>query len=78
MNIAGNPRGLSIKPLNPRAGGDEKFFDGDSSAASAALELSFFATPPNYELSLDEFEELALARLKVSESNQEREERGEE
>ena len=65
MNIAGNPRGLSIKPL--RAGGvgnDEKFVDGDS-AGAAALELSFFSTPPNYELSLDEFEELALARLKV-------------
>jgi len=70
MNVAGTPRIRSGTALRP------SFTDGKSSvrsnnrdvddvAATAALDLSFYAEPPNYELSLDEFEEFALARLKV-------------
>lgn len=32
---------------------------------SAIAAISFYAEPPHYELSLDEFEEYAIARLKV-------------
>jgi len=34
--------------------------------SSSNIELNFYLNPPSHELSLDEFEELALARLKVS------------
>ncbi len=66
MNIAGTSRGSSLR--NPlRRGGLKHGFDNDRLESKANnLELNFYATPPNYELSIDEFETLALARLKVS------------
>ncbi len=61
MNVAGNNR-VSYRN-NPLLRGA---FDKDIlSENNNALELNFYATPPNYELSIDEFESLALARLKV-------------
>ena len=67
MNVTGNPRGPSLVSgrLGVGSGGlgsADKLVNG---SAAAELELSFYANPPDYELSLDEFEELALARLKV-------------
>ena len=68
MNIAGTSRGASLrKPL--RLGGLNKGVDIDKlleSNSNNTLELNFYGSPPNYELSIDEFESLALARLKVS------------
>ncbi len=59
MNVVGVSRGPSSS-LRRGFGGSER-----SDALNLNLELNFYSTPPNYELSLDEFEELALARLKV-------------
>jgi hypothetical protein len=67
MNIAGSLRKPSSS-IALRRGGflpDSKL-DGRSNSGQSPLELNFYATPPNYEFQLDEFEELALARLKVS------------
>jgi len=33
--------------------------------SSSEIDVSFYADVPNYEMSLDEFEEMALTRLKV-------------
>lgn len=57
MNVVGVSRGPSSS-LRRGFGGSERI-------DALNLELNFYSTPPNYELSLDEFEELALARLKV-------------
>jgi hypothetical protein len=70
MNLAGNPRGPSINSLRPKGGigGRNKSNLDDklgNNIPGNALELNFYASPPSYELSLDEFEDLALARLKV-------------
>jgi hypothetical protein len=58
MNVVGVSRGPSSSSLRRGIGGRER-------SDALNLELNFYSTPPNYELSLDEFEELALARLKV-------------
>jgi len=54
MNIAGAPR--STPKIKSEVGG----------ASRQEVTLNFYAEPPHFELSLDEFEEFALARLKVS------------
>lgn len=58
MNIVGVPRLNSS--LNKGIGGI------GTVAETNAYELNFYANPPSYELSLDEFEQFALARLKVN------------
>ena len=68
MNVVGSSNRRvksSIDRLSIQSKGGAKL---TTTSASSSLELNFYATPPNYELTLDEFEELALARLKVSES----------
>jgi hypothetical protein len=55
MNIAGKPRGT---PTLKR--------EVVGAASRQEVTLNFYAEPPHFELSLDEFEEFALARLKVS------------
>lgn len=59
MNIVGVPRLNSS--LSKGIGGI-----GSVIAETNAYELNFYANPPSYELSLDEFEQFALARLKVN------------
>ena len=66
MNIAGNSRGgLSINDTFRVGRSGFSPIDKRRESAATPVELNFYATPPSYELSLDEFEELALARLKV-------------
>lgn len=57
MNIVGVPR--SSSSFNKGIGGFGKV------AETNAYDLNFYSNPPSYELSLDEFEQFALARLKV-------------
>ncbi len=51
MNVARSPRLTKVKEEDKNAG--------------EITYLDFYAQPPHFELSLDEFEEYALARLKV-------------
>jgi hypothetical protein len=55
MNIAGAPSTPKLK----------RELEG-TRASRHEVTLDFYAEPPHFELSLDEFEEFALARLKVS------------
>lgn len=57
MNIVGAPR------TNPSFGNSLGGIAGLTE--SNAADLNFYSNPPTYELSLDEFEQFALARLKV-------------
>ena len=60
MNIAGAPR-----PIGRGVGAA-----GDKEAMMKAVqELDFYSEPPNFEMTLDEFEEFALDRLKVRHDN---------
>ena len=57
MNVAGRPRGLVAgSPANNNSG---------ISARGGAVDVDMYSDIPSFELSLDEFEEYALARLKV-------------
>mmetsp|Transcript_20524 Transcript_20524/g.31139 ORF Transcript_20524/g.31139 Transcript_20524/m.31139 type:complete len:537 (-) Transcript_20524:134-1744(-) len=59
MNIATiTPRSLIKRGIKEEQG-------GSSTSNAAGSNLSFYGQPPSEELSLDEFEEIALARLKV-------------
>jgi len=53
MNVSGASRSLRNSKIDYEQGG----YNG--------ITLSFYSEPPQFELSLDEFEEFALARLKV-------------
>jgi hypothetical protein len=58
MNIVGAPRlSSSFKKSIGGIG---------ASTETNAYDLNFYSNPPSYELSLDEFEQFALARLKVN------------
>jgi hypothetical protein len=61
MNIVGVPR--SSSSFNRGIGGFGKV------AETNAYDLNFYSNPPSYELSLDEFEQFALARLKVNDKH---------
>lgn len=54
MNVVGRPK--SIKREQPLT----------ASSKQHLSTIQLYDAPPNYELSLDEFEEFALSRLKVS------------
>ncbi|KAL3784419.1 hypothetical protein HJC23_001303 [Cyclotella cryptica] len=57
MNVAGRPRGLvAVSPTTNSSG---------SSARAGVVDVDMYSDIPSFELSLDEFEEYALARLKV-------------
>ncbi len=56
MNVAGRPRGpAAVSPVN----------NNGSSARGGGVDVDMYLDIPSFELSLDEFEECALARLKV-------------
>lgn len=59
MNVAGPIRSRPL-PLSA----DGKDFGGGSGSSSNDVDM--YLDVPSFELSLDEFEEYALARLKVS------------
>ena len=65
MNVAGPVR---ARPVPLSDGKKRAYADGGGSYASstgAAVDVDMYLDVPSYELSLDEFEEYALARLKV-------------
>lgn len=66
MNVAGPVR---ARPVPLSDGKKRAYADGGgsyaSSATGAAVDVDMYLDVPSYELSLDEFEEYALARLKV-------------
>ena len=53
MNVAGRPRGFAA--VN----------NSGSSARGGAVDVDMYSDIPSFEISLDDFEEYALARLKV-------------
>ena len=64
MNVARRP--VPLSDVKKRGGGFA--VDGGSSstaASTAATDVDMYLDVPSFELSLDEFEEYALARLKV-------------
>ena len=65
MNVTGSSRSSLRNPLRRGGNLNGDKLDNNNSSTTNNLELNFYATPPNYELSIDEFESLALARLKV-------------
>ena len=70
MNVVSSSRkNNASSSLNPILGSRSRIMDDKSRMmmdSSSNIELNFYLNPPSHELSLDEFEELALARLKVS------------
>jgi hypothetical protein len=62
MNISGSSR--STPNLKNEISSSSNS-SGAIGSRNDATTLSFYAEPPYFELSLDEFEEFALARLKV-------------
>ena len=62
MNVARRP--VPLSDVKKRGGGFAAD-GGSSSAASSATDVDMYLDVPSFELSLDEFEEYALARLKV-------------
>jgi hypothetical protein len=60
MNVAGRPRGhVAVSPINN---------NGNSSGGASKgglVDVDMYLDIPTFELGLDEFEEYALARLKV-------------
>lgn len=61
MNVAGRPRGhTAISPLNNTKGGIN-----NAAHRGGLVDVDMYTEIPSFELSLDEFEEYALARLKV-------------
>ena len=55
MNVAGRPRSLAaVSPVN-----------ATTTARGGLVDVDMYSEIPSLELSLDEFEEYALARLKV-------------
>lgn len=56
MNVAGRPRSFAaVSPVNATT----------ATARGGLVDVDMYAEIPSFELSLDEFEEYALARLKV-------------
>lgn len=65
MNVARRPVPLSdVKKRGLYAGGDNGG-NASSASSSSATDVDMYLDVPSFELSLDEFEEYALARLKV-------------
>lgn len=65
MNVARRPVPLSdVKKRGLYAGGDSGG-NASSASSSSATDVDMYLDVPSFELSLDEFEEYALARLKV-------------
>ncbi|EJK46811.1 hypothetical protein THAOC_34502 [Thalassiosira oceanica] len=62
MNVAGPARVRSV-PLASASKRGSLAFDGG--AGSSAADVNMYNDIPSFELSLDDFEEYALARLKV-------------
>ena len=64
MNVAHRSRPVPLSDVKKRG-----FADGgigsSSSASGASSDVDMYLDVPSFELSLDEFEEYALARLKV-------------
>ena len=63
MNVAGPIRS---RPLPPSAYGQDAGTSGGGGGGSSSNDVDMYLDVPSFELSLDEFEEYALARLKVS------------
>lgn len=63
MNISGPSR--STPNLKNEINGPAGIGVGGGISRNDAYVPSFYAEPPHFELSLDEFEEFAIARLKV-------------
>lgn len=56
MNVAGRPRShVAVSPAP----------NNSTTAKSGLVDVDMYSDIPSFELSLDEFEEYALARLKV-------------
>jgi hypothetical protein len=64
MNVAGSIRSRPV-PLSD--GKRRGYADGGGGIASSSIDVDMYTDVPSFELSLDEFEEYALARLKVCE-----------
>lgn len=68
MNIPGASRSTSTRTPNLKNEATGSIYSSSSSSSSGRndmMPLSFYNEPPHFEMSLDEFEEFALARLKV-------------
>ena len=63
MNVARRP--VPLSDVKKRGGGFATDGGSSSTAASSATDVDMYLDVPSFELSLDEFEEYALARLKV-------------
>jgi len=64
MNVTGRPRLVPLSDVKKRNYADGGF--GPSAGAGASsVDVDMYLDVPSFELSLDEFEEYALARLKV-------------
>jgi len=65
MNVAGSIRS---RPAPLSDGKRRGYADGiGGGIASSSIDVDMYTDVPSFELSLDEFEEYALARLKVCE-----------
>ena len=66
MNVARHQVPISdVKKKRGFYAGGTADSGGSSSASSSATDVDMYLDVPSFELSLDEFEEYALARLKV-------------
>jgi hypothetical protein len=61
MNVAGRP----VVPLSDAKRRGIGSGAGNSAAMTTSSDVDMYTDVPSFELSLDEFEEYALARLKV-------------
>lgn len=67
MNVAGRSRPVPLSDVKKRGYAD---YGGSASMSSSSADVDMYLDVPSFELSLDEFEEYALARLKVRPSLQ--------
>ena len=61
MNVSGPVRSRPV----PLSAVNKRGLVGGNAAGGAASDVDMYSDVPSFELSLDEFEEYALARLKV-------------
>lgn len=63
MNVAGRP--VPLSDVKRRGVGSGAGIASSMPSSSNSLDVDMYTDVPSFELSLDEFEEYALARLKV-------------